>query len=128
LRKKGLEEHVSIGKHNFPKGQNARDFILCEASIPGGLVQAGSRPDQEQHVLFEEINASQARVHGKQDACCFGKFNRRENAMGYQKPPRLLEVLEELYNREPKLHSCKMREIMQRMRDKDGGLLFCFAK
>jgi hypothetical protein len=39
-----------------------------------------------------------------------------------------LEVLEELYNREPKLCSCEMREIMWRMKDEDGGLLFCFAK
>jgi hypothetical protein len=40
----------------------------------------------------------------------------------------LLKVLEELYNREPKLRDCEMREIMQRMRDEDGGLLFCFSK
>ncbi len=45
LTKKGLEEHMALGKHNFPKGQNARDFILHEASMPGGLVQAGSCPD-----------------------------------------------------------------------------------
>jgi hypothetical protein len=128
LTNKGLEEHVAIGKHNFPKGQNARDFILREASMPGGLVQAGSHPDRQQHVLFEEIVASQAGVRGEKDACCFGKFNRRENAVGYRKPPRLLEVLEELYNWEPKLRSCETRELMRRMRDKYGGLLFCLAK
>jgi hypothetical protein len=41
---------VAIEKHNFRKGQNARDFILCEASMAGGLVQAGSNPDQQQHM------------------------------------------------------------------------------
>jgi hypothetical protein len=128
LTKKGLDEHVAIGKHGFPKGQNARDFIIREASMAGGLVQAGSRPDRQQHVLFEEIVASQAGVRGEQDACSFGRFNRRENALGYRKPPMLLKVLEELYNREPKLRACEMREIMRRMRDEDGGLLFCFSK
>ena len=39
-----------------------------------------------------------------------------------------MKVLEELYNWEPKLRICEMREIMWRMRDKDGGLLFCFSK
>jgi hypothetical protein len=56
LDKEGLvEEHVAIGKHNFPKGHNARDFILCDARMPGGLVQAGSLPDQEQRVLLRKL-------------------------------------------------------------------------
>jgi hypothetical protein len=46
----------------------------------------------------------------------------------YRKPPKLLEVLEMLYNFEPKLRANEMRDRMRAMRDTDGGLLFCFSK
>jgi hypothetical protein len=41
-----------------------------------------------------------------------------------------MAVLEEFYrySREPKLRASEMREKMRRMRDTDGGSLFCYTK
>ena len=68
----------------------------------------------------------------EKDARCFGQFNGKDGVKLYRKPPKLLEVLEMLYNFEPKLRANKMGEVMRDMRDTDGGLLegllFCFAK
>jgi hypothetical protein len=130
LEERGLEKHSARGKHDFPIGVNARDFVLHEASKPGGLVELGSRPDrQKKDGLFENIVASEDGARGEEDAWCFGQFNRKENVQPYYKPPRLLEVLEELYTIEPKLRACEMRDRMKTMKDTDaGGLLFCFSK
>jgi hypothetical protein len=132
LKERGLRAHLlrGDGHHDFPTGVNARDFVLHEASKPGGLVELGSRPDrQKKDELFENIVASEDGARGEKDAWCFGQFNRKENVQPYYKPPRLLEVLEELYNIEPKLRACEMRHRMKSMKDpKDGGLLFCFSK
>jgi hypothetical protein len=115
--------------HDFPTGENARDFILREASKPGGLVEAGSRPDrQKKDSLFETIVSSEKGARGEEDARCFGRFNRKEGVIGYRKPQKLMDALEEFFNREPKLRASEMREEMRRMRDTDGGLLFCYAK
>jgi hypothetical protein len=132
LKARGLREHQlrGDGHHDFPIGVNARDFVLHEASKPGGLVELGSRPDrQKKDELFENILASEDGARGEKDAWCFGQFNRKENVQPYYKPPRLLEVLEELYNIEPKLRACEMRDRMKSMKDpNNGGLLFCFSK
>jgi hypothetical protein len=129
LTQEGLENHLAKGKHDFPVGENARDFILREASNPGGLVEAGTRPDrQKKDSLFEKIIASENGSNGEESARCFGCFNRKENTIPYHKPPKLVEVLEALYSREPKLRASEMREEMRRMRDSDGGLLFCYVK
>jgi hypothetical protein len=129
LMQEGLESHMAKGKHDFPIGENARDFILREASKPGGLVEAGTRPDrQKKDALFEKIVASENGVKGEEVARCFGRFNRKENTIAYHKPQNLVQVLEELYSREPKLRASEMREEMRRMRDSDGGLLFCYVK
>jgi hypothetical protein len=131
LEEKGLQVHLANhdDAHDFPAGENARDFVLREASKPGGLVEAGSRPDRQKNdELFENIVASESGCRGEEDAWCFGLLNRNENTIPYWKPPKLVEVLEELYNMEPKLRACEMREHMRRMKDDDGGLLFCYSK
>jgi hypothetical protein len=52
--------------HNFPTGENVRDFIVREASKPGGLVEAGSRPDrQKKDSLFENIVSPEKGAGGK---------------------------------------------------------------
>ncbi len=97
--------------------------LAClEALFKLGAVRIDSSMSCLRKLLLHRLEYTASRMH----AVLVNK--RRENAVGYWKPPRLLEVLEELYNQEPKLRSCEMREIMQRMRDEDGGLLFCFAK
>jgi hypothetical protein len=129
LEEKGLHMHLAIDAHGFPAGENARDFVLCEAIKPGGLVEAGSHPDwQKNDALFENIAASESGCQGEDDAWCFSLPNQNENIVPYCKPPKLVEVLEELYSVEPKLRSSEMREHMRRMRDDNGGLLFCFSK
>jgi hypothetical protein len=129
LEEKGLHVHLAIDVHDFPAGENARDFLLREASKPGGLVEAGSRPDRQKNdALFENTAASESGCRGEENARCFGLLNRNENIIPYRKPPKLVEVLEELYSVEPKLRSSEMREHMRRMRDDNGGLLFCYSK
>ena len=130
LEEKGLHMHWTIDAHDFPAGENARDFVLREASKTGVLVEAGSRPDWQQNdALFENIAASaESGCRGEDDARCFGLLNRNENIIPYRKPPKLVEVLEELYSVGPKLRSSEMREHMRRMRDGNGGLLFCYSK
>ena len=116
LTKEGFEKHVAKGNHDFPAGENARDFILREASNPGGLVEAGTCPDrQKKDALFEKIVASENGVKGEEIARFFGRFNRKENTIPYHKPQNLVEVLEELYSREPKLRASEMWEEMQQM-------------
>jgi hypothetical protein len=115
--------------HDFPAGENAHDFVLREASKPGGLVEAGSHPDwQNNDALFENIVASESGCGGEKDARCFGLLNRNENIIPYRKPSKLVEVLEELYSIKPKLRASKIREHMRRMKDDNGGLLFCYSK
>jgi hypothetical protein len=110
---------------------NARDFVLCEASKPGGLVELGSRPDrQKKDELFENVLASEDGARGgTPEAWCFGQFNRKENFQPCYKPPCLLKVSDELCNIEAKLRACEMRDRMKSVKDpNDGGLLFCFSK
>ena len=129
LTQEGFENHMAKGNHDFPTGENARDFILREVSKPGGLVEAGTRPDRQQKdALFEKIVPSENGTKGEEATRCFGCFNRKENTIPYHKPQNLVEVLEVLYNREPKLRASEMREEMRQMRDTDGGLLFCYVK
>jgi hypothetical protein len=129
LEEKGLQNHLVKDEHDFPAGENARDFVLREASKPGGLVEAGSRPDRQKNdALFEKIVASESGCRGETNARCFGLLNRNENIIPYRKPPKLVEMLEELYSHEPKLRASEMREHMRRMRDNNGGLLFCYSK
>jgi hypothetical protein len=115
-------------KHKFPKGQNVRDCLLRESSKPGGIVQAGSRPDRQSNQLFETIVASEEGSFGDVAARCLGRYNRKEASKGYRKPEKLVEALEMLYAIEPKLGADEMRERMKMMRDTDGGLLFCWEK
>jgi hypothetical protein len=129
LEVKGLHVHLTSDVHDFPAGENARDFVLREASKPGGLVEAGSRPDRQKNdVLFENIVASERGCQGEEDARCFGLLNRNENIIPYRKPSKLVEVLDELYSIEPKLRASEMREHMRRMKDNNGSLLFCYSK
>jgi hypothetical protein len=101
--------------HDFPAGENVRDFVLCQASKPGGLVEAGSRPDwQKNDELFENIVASESGCRGEKNAGCFGLLNWNENIIPYRKPSKLMEVLEELYSIESKLRASKMREHIMR--------------
>ena len=72
--------------------------------------------------------ASQEGERGEVDAERFGRFNRKENMTPYRKPPKLFEVLEELFDIELKLRSCEMWEAMKKMTDVNGDLLFCFSK
>jgi hypothetical protein len=46
----------------------------------------------------------------------------------YQNPPKLLEILSQLDDLEPKLTAKAMKEWMKAMEDNDGGLLFCWSK
>jgi hypothetical protein len=126
----GLENHAKKGKHKFPTGIRARDRLMHLASKPGGLVEVGSRPDrQKNNSLFSQIVASADGARGEEDARCFGRFNRKEGVIPYQKPERLIAVLLALFNEEPKLRSNEMRERMREMKDEnDGGLLFCWSK
>ena len=98
LEESGFEKHLTKDEHDFPAGENARDFVLREASKSGGLVEAGSRPDRQKNdALFEKIVASESGCRGEANARCFGLLNRNENIIPYRKPPKLVEVLEELY-------------------------------
>jgi hypothetical protein len=104
LEEKGLQVHLANDVHDFPAGENARDFVLCEASKPGSLVEAGSRPDQQKNdALFENIVASERACQGEENTRCFGLLNQNENIIPYRKPSKHVEVLEELYSMEPKL-------------------------
>jgi hypothetical protein len=60
-------------------------------------------------------------------ARCRGRFNQKDASKAYQKPAKLLEVLETLYAIEPKLRAVEFRERMKVMKDPvNGGLLFCW--
>jgi hypothetical protein len=126
----GLENHVKKGKHKFPSGICASDRLMHLASKPGGLVEVGSRPDrQKNNSLFSQIVASADGARGEEDARCFGRFNRKEGVIPYQKPERLIAVLLALFGEEPKLRANEMQDRMKEMRDEnDGGLLFCRSK
>jgi hypothetical protein len=67
-------------------------------------------------------------AQGEEDTRCFGSFNWKENQTAYRKPTKLLEVIRELYNIEPKQTAKAVCEQMRAMRDCDGGLLFCISK
>lgn len=61
LTEQGLNDH----KCDFPFGENARDYIIREASANGGLVEVGSRPDrQNRDALFSQVMASEAGARG----------------------------------------------------------------
>jgi hypothetical protein len=122
-------KHTMKGKHAWPMGIRAKDLILLEASRPGGLVSCGSRPDRQNHCFpLDSVVSAEEGAQGEEDARSFGSFNRKENQTAYRKPAKLLEVLRELYDIEPKLTAKAMRERMRAMRDCDGGLLFCISK
>ena len=105
----------------------ARDWILKKASDPGGLVATEARVDRSIRSLTVTIVASTNSV-SEMMARYKGKYNRKENATPYDKPKKLLDVLEDLYHREPKLNAKAMREAMSKMQDNVGGLLFCWKK
>jgi hypothetical protein len=129
FHQKFFDRHTAARKHNFPTGLRARDRLMLAASKPGGLVYIGSRPDRaSKNVTFGTVHEAVEGSPGEKDARCFGRFNRKEGVIPYRKPAKLLEVLEMLYNFEPKLRANEMRERMRAMRDTDGGLLFCFSK
>jgi hypothetical protein len=128
LHESSHEVHIKKRSHAFRRGIRARDLIVIAASKPGGLVSCGSRPDRQSHFVFECVNSAEEGAKGEKDAWCFGKFNRKEGQTPYRKPARLLEVLRELFDIEPKLNAKAMRDRMKAMRDEAGGLLFCWSK
>ena len=129
LHASGLKRHQNANKHDFPGGINARDWVRLQASKPGGVLTAGGRPDRQSDSLFLALKAAPVGSPGELEAWCKGQFNRKEQSSGgYKKPPRLLQVLRELYVIEPKLRAQEMRDCMKDMRDDDGGLLFCYSK
>ena len=50
---------------------------------------------------------------------CKGWFNRKKAVTPFKKSEKLLNVLEELYCRKPKLNAKAMREAMSKMQDHD---------
>jgi hypothetical protein len=128
LHKSGLTKHEVASKHDFPIGIHARDWLRLQASKPGGVLAAGGRPDRQSDSLYHKIEAALLGSPGELPARCFGEFNRKSGHKGYKKPPRLLQVLRELFAIEPKLRAQEMQDRMREMRDEDGGLLFCYSK
>jgi hypothetical protein len=102
--------------------------MLLESSKPGGLVEKGSRPDRSFKTLQSNIESAEKDSPGEVAARCFGCFNRKPNASPYKNAAKLREVLEVLFNLEPKLRAKQMCEEMRKMHDSDGGLLFCYSK
>ena len=119
--------HIQKNKHNFPTGMRARDWILKKASDPGGLVATGSRIDRSIRTVTGTIVAS-TNIIPEMMARCKGQFNRKEAATPYKKPAKLVDILEDLYYQEPKLNAKAMKEVMSKMQDNDGGLLFSWKK
>jgi hypothetical protein len=135
LTESGKGRHEAKGKHNFPSFDSNSELIL-QASRPGGLVAAGSRPNLMSDVLFVTIEEAPADTLGLENTICFGKFNRKELASDekYHKPERLVKEMLRLYKigqdgGAPKLKPKEIRNILSKMVDPtDGGLLFCYSK
>jgi hypothetical protein len=132
LTQDNLEKHQQKGKHKFPGGVNATDWLVLEASKPGGAVASGSRPDR---LKKSSVHASNVEVAvtgqlGEVQARCQGRFNRKKDGVNnYRKPKRLLQELKTLFDIEPKLRPHEMKERMAAMIDPaDGGLFFCYSK
>jgi hypothetical protein len=123
-----FDAHTAKERHAWPKGIRARDVLSIAASKPGGVVSCGSRPDRQGQFIFECEDSAEDGAQGEEDARCFGRFNWKEDQTAYRKPAKLLEILGELYELEPKLSAKAMKERMKAMRDDDGGLLFCWSK
>jgi hypothetical protein len=79
-------------KHSFTTGQNARDHMLREASKPGGMVEAGSRPDRQTNQLHESIVASEDGKVSEIAARCRRRFNQKDASKAYQKPAKLVKL------------------------------------
>jgi hypothetical protein len=132
LTQGNLEKHQQKGKHKFPGGINATNWLVLEASKPGGAVASGSRPDR---LKKSSVGASNVEVAvtgqlGEVQARCRGRFNRKKDGVNnYRKPKRLLQELKTLFDIEPKLRPHEMKERMAAMIDPaDGGLFFCYSK
>jgi hypothetical protein len=62
--------HLTNDMHDFPAGENARDFVLREASKPGGLVEAGGVQIGRRMtycsriLLLQSVDAKEKKMHG----------------------------------------------------------------
>jgi hypothetical protein len=94
LTESGKVRHEAKGKHNFPSFDSNSELIL-QASHPGGLVAAGSRPNLMSDVLFVTIEEAPANTLGLENTICFGKLDRKELASDekYHKPKRLVKEM-----------------------------------
>jgi hypothetical protein len=68
--------HEAKGKHNFSSFDSNSELIL-QASRPGGLAAAGSRPDLMSDVLFVTIEEAPADTLGLENTICFGNSTQR---------------------------------------------------
>ena len=94
-------------------------------------MQVGSRPDRgdKSNIAAEEIEEATMDSPGEICSRCVGSFNRKDHAVVYTKPKKLIEALKMLYNVKPQLRASQFRDRLSKMRDPDdGGLLFCWAK
>ena len=121
--------HLRSGNHRFPKGIRARDWLLHKVSQPGGMLAPGQRPDRGLRTLNEPLESAEGGSLGEDLARCQGKYNRKEGTVPYTKPEKLKEVLQKLYDKEPKLNAKQMFVEMKKMVDEEvGGLLFTYRK
>jgi hypothetical protein len=98
LTESGKVRHEAKGKHNFPSFDSNYELIL-QASRPGGLVAAGSRPNLMSDVLLVTIEEAPVDTLELENTICFGKFNQKELTSDekYHKPKRLVKKMLRLY-------------------------------
>ena len=103
-------------------------MLAIIASRPGGLLAVGSRPNRFTPSSAPVLESNRD-APGGENSVCFGRFNRKDDAVPYRKPEKVISVLRELFHRRPKLDEFKMLETIRIMKDPaDGGLMFCYAK
>jgi hypothetical protein len=122
---------MAKGKHDFPKGVNAKDKILVAASCLEGVLAVGSRLDRLSAKTHKDLKESADGIRRAEHAVCFGKFNRKEGTEVYQKPFTLFKAMCDLFEirKMPKLNASSMNKELQKMTNpKDGGHKFCYHK
>jgi hypothetical protein len=128
LTKKGLEEHMRKGGHNFPS-TNARDFLIRQAGKAGGALANGSRPDRRSNTLFEEIVPSFQDSPSEVAAQCYQRFNRCDRIDTQHKTDAQICFLLCQFGLKDKQNPKQQTNTMKKeIDDVDGGLKFGSAK
>ena len=128
LEKKSLEKHKQVAKHDFPS-INTRDWLLLQASKPGGAIASGSRPNRCTKSLSGAIISAEPGLPSEMKARCYQQFNRRDKYISVPKTDAQICFLLVCFGAPTKMNDKQTRDKMISEIDPvDDGLKFCSSK